>query len=338
MSLIFLTLFYISKWCIELLNPDSQATFCEKGFLKRLSQSIFLRNERPSSPQASREALLIELSYNVPIQSMVEPATPHMRIYGSGIPIPIKYRLETPKKQITYFAFYVPGKDITDRINKREFLGKGHFYLSLTILLDAEARYTYRHWIHWPSRANNAKLSEDTVREIFNEIYKAAYGQTLEWMVANNVLQKIIDHIEKNHLDQFNVNSLFFTTKEHQLKDIITEVIGEATEQPHQTHLTSQAQTFSIIPPTQIHPGMRRIILRSYSPEELKTLSPAEIRKLPFKDIVELFNTTEKIQTVDMSLLSPEVQVQLLTEQNPWRESITPDQVQQLDTRAKEIL
>ena len=238
-----------------------------------------------------------------------------------------------------YSTFYVPGKDITHPRNKKPSEKKGQFFLSMSITLDSETRYTYDHWIHWPSEVRNAQLSPDTVREVFNEIYKTAYGQTLKWLITNNVFSKAMDHVEKNYLGQFDVhglfnfNALFFKTQEQQLKSIVAEVIGETTgKHPHQTRSTPTEQPPTLIPPAKMIHGLRRIILNSYSMEQLNTLSSAELRRLPVQDIVEIFNTPEKIQTVDMSILPPKVQVQLLTEHTLWRESITPEQVRQLDT------
>ena len=320
---------------------NTQAASCEGGFAERLKQTLFGRSQEPLSLEASREALLKELTNeDVFIQSVVRPSTPHMHFYGNGALPPAKYLLDAPKGLVEYAAFYVPGKDIHTS-NKKPSEKKGQFFLSMSIILDAETRYTYEHWIHWPSEVRNARLSPDTVREIFNEIYKAAYGQTLEWMIASNIFSKTMDHIEKHYLGQFDVydlfnfNALFFKTQEQQLKSIVTEVIGEVTgELPHQnqTHSTPKEQPSTLIPPAQMIHGLRRIILNSYSLEQLNTLSSAEISRLPVQDVVEIFNTTEKIRTVNMSLLSPKVQVQLLTEYALWRESITSEQVQQLDT------
>ena len=339
-------IYFLALNVLCLAHLTTQATDCAGGFLKRLKQSVSSRSsQKPLSMEASQEALLIkELKDNdVFIQSLVNPSTQHMHFYGNGF-LP-QYHSERPKGLVKYSAFYVPGKDIKHPKNETEFnKGKGHFFLSMSIILDGEAHYTYNHWIHWPSQAKGAQLGEHTVREIFNEIYKTVYGQTLEWMIASNIFSKGMDHIEKNNLsqfdvyDMFNFNALFFKTKEQQLKSIVTKIIGEATgEHLHQIRPTSKEQLPILIPPAQMMYGLRRVILESYSIEQLKTISSAEIKELPVQDIVKLFNTTEKIQTVDMSLLPPEVQVQLLTEYPLWRESITPNQVQQLDTSSSEI-
>lgn len=337
-------LLILNSFCFIHLNTPANP--CEGGFLERLRQSVFGRDTKPLSLEASREALLKELkSDDVLIQSIVRPSTPHMHFYGNGLLPPVKYLAETPKGLVEYSAFYVPGKDIQYPRDQKPPVKKGHFFLSVSIILDAEARYTYDHWVHWPSQTKEAQLSPDTVREIFNEIYKDAYGgQSLEWIIANNVFSKAADHIEKNYLGQFDVhdlfhfNALFFKGKEQQLKSIVAKVIGETTgEPPHQTRPTSEEQPPILIPPAKMIHGLRRMILKSYSIEQLKTIPPAEIRRLPVQDIVELFNTTEKIQTVDMSLLPPKVQMQLLTEYALWRESITPEQVQQLDTSTEGI-
>ncbi len=331
-------LLILNSFCLFHLN--TLAASCEDSFLNRIKRSLSGRSAKPLSLQASQEALLKELKEgDVLIQSVVRPFTQHMHSYGNGLPLPIKYLLKAPKGLVEYSAFYVPGKDITHPGDKKTSERRGQFFLSMSITLDAEARYTYDHWIHWPSEVKNAQLSPDTVREIFNAIYKAAYGQTLEWLITNTIFSKTMDHIEKNHLNQFDVydlfnfNALFFKAQEQQLKSIVTGFINEATgEHPHQTRLTSKEQPPTLIPPAQMVYGLRRTILRSYSIEQLNTLSPAEIGRLPVQDVVELFNTAEKIRTVNMNSLSPKVQVQLLTEHSLWRESITPEQVQQLDT------
>ena len=320
---------------------NTQAVSCEGGFLERLRQSVFRHDQQLLSLEASREALLKELKNDdVLIQSVVQPSNQHMHFYGNGFLPSVKYLLETPKGLVEYSAFYVPEKDIQYPKNQKPpVVKKGHFFLLMSITLDAEVRYIYDHWLHWPSKAKNARLSPNTVKGIFNEIYKAAYGQSLEWLIANNIFSKAMDHIERNHLNQFDVqdlfnfNALFFKTQEQQLKSIVTEFIGEATgEHTHQTRSTPKEQSPILVPPAQMIHGLIRIILSSYSMEQLKTIPPTELRRLPVQDIVEIFNTTEKIQTVDMNSLPPKVQVQLLTEHTLWRESITPKQVQQLDT------
>lgn len=222
---------------------NSSAASCEERFVGRVKQILFRQSERPSDPQVVRNSLLIELSHLSSVQSVVSPFTPHRRFYGRGLPPPAKYRLEASKEQVRYSAFYVPGKDMASRRNKIEFLGRGHLFLSVVVLLDAEARYTYEHWIHWPSREQFAeRLGEDTVRDIFNKIYEEAYGETLESMIANNVFKKKMDHIEKTShiegspLDQFavhniyNFDALFFTKNPHRLKTIVTETIETMNE------------------------------------------------------------------------------------------------------------
>ena len=327
-------LLILNSFC--LFHFNTLAASCEDGFLNRIKRSLSGRNAKPLSLETSREALLKELKNgDVLIQSVVRPSTLHIHFYGNGLPPPTKYLLKAPKGLVEYSAFYVSGKDITHPRNKKPSRRKGQFFLSMSITLDGEARYTYDHWIYWPSEVRNAQLSSDTVKEIFNEIYKTIFGQTLEWLITNNVFPKTMDLVEKNYLSQFDVydlfnfNALFFKTREQQLRSIVTEVIGERS---HQTRPTPKEQSSTLIPPAQMIHGIRRIILNSYSIEQLETLPLAEIRKLPVQDIVEIFNTPEKIQTVDMSSLSLKIQVQLLAEHTLWRESITPEQVQQLDT------
>ena len=82
---------------------------------------------------------------------------------------------------------------------------------------------------------------------------------------------------------------------------------------------------------------MRRALLESYTIEEIKKLPPETIKTLELTDVFDLFNTPEKIQTLDMRLLPSGFAVTLLIEYPLWRESITPSQIKQLNTTEQGI-
>ena len=337
-------IYFLILSCLWFSHLNTQAGLCEKGFQKLiaiLKKNTERQNEKSrlaSSRQPVQETLLKELSNpELSIQSIARPI--QGQYYGEGFIPPVTHLSPKERKgHVVYSSFYIPKQRLPVKQKT------GEFFLLLTIYLGERGNETYQHWIHWPSKAKKIHLSENTVREIFNEVYKSAYGRNLDWMLENDVLSKTIERIViENRVNQFeaydilNMSSLLFRAEAQKLKDIITKVLESPQSAPQEKTQPTQEQTPSLLLSDQMSAGMRRIILRTYPIEILKRLDPIEIKTLRLSDIVELFNTREKIRIVDMSLLLPEVTVNLLTEHQLWRESVTPNQIKQLDTSAAGI-
>ena len=138
---------------------------------------------------------------------------------------------------------------------------------------------------------------------------------------------------EKKLNDLFEFYDQFFEQSKPWLKAIIAKAL--VRQWPHQAE-TSQEQTTPLTPLTKfdiLRPMLRNSV-GQFSVEQLKTMPPESMRRLSSRELVEIFNTPEKIQTVDMRLLRPKDQIYLLANLPLWRESITKEQVQQLDTSA----
>ena len=227
-----------------------------------------------------------------------------------------------------YLSIYMPSK------NRRE---KGNLVLLLRIESQEVRGLIYEHFIHWPSDAKDANISPDILKKMFNTLYKGVYGESLEWMIANDVIFKNIDQYVHqygavaepgNMYHAFKLNELLFKDKKDGLKLLINQSL---TESAVADSVPSTRPQMLDIPSNKMPRNMRSAALRSYTVEKLRELSPEEIRSLEFKDFIELFDTPEKIQSLDTSVLSADVVVKLLTEHRDWRESITLEQFQKLD-------
>ena len=255
--------------------------------------------------------------------------------------------------QIKYLSVYIPSKSYVSKDEKE----KGQFVVLFRINSDTNMHQVYEHWIHWPSHAKDSHLSEDLVKEIFDKIYRETYGESLEWVIKSQVIFKAITYGIENKLDQFdlydifNFDSLLYRNNQDRFRQLVVEVINH----PEQIGSTSEKREISQIPSNsnKMGPEMRRLLLRSYTIEELKALPLEDIIALPsedmkalpsedimalrFIDVIELFNTSEKIQILDMSWFSSELAIKLLMESPLWRASITHTQVRQLDVSGEGI-
>ena len=347
---------------------NSRATSCEESFLNKLRQSISRRMggfQSRLSEQVSKKLLLSELINNPEFFSIYSAATPTPSRYGvhgsvlgdyTYLTPPRKFFPETPTQPVTYSAFYTSQKiyssSSSDPVAKGAKGKSGTFFLVLTIRLDIERDYdtVYRHWVHWPSNAKNAYLSEGTIKNIFNAIYEVVYGKSLDWMIKNNAFSIIENHPHtKDRLDpeapekfweaEDKLNNLFESYGRffEQYKPWFKAIIAKALvgRWSHQVE-ASQEQTPPLTPSTKFDTlrSMLRNSDKQFSVEQLKTMPSKFIRSLSPQEIVTFFNTSEKIQTVDMRLLQSENQIYLLANLPLWRDSITKEQVQQLDTSA----
>lgn len=321
--------FYLFILSSLFLSPfHVQAIECESSFGKLLRKiGIGSDINRLSKPYLILAKELADPK--LPIQSTV--LSGNGMYYGNGtIPLLPKTPSEMKKRQPEYLSAYLPPK-------KRG--QKGQFVLSFRVNLNTKTHHTYQHWIYWPSDAKNSTLSADQVKEIFNEIYKEAYGKTLEWMIEKDVISKTITQNigilnQLNLYDIFNFNSLFFKDKAGKLKQHIIESL---THSDQASLALKEPETSHIIPSKKMSQGMRRVILESYTIEEIKKLPPETIKTLELTDVFDLFNTPEKIQTLDMSLLPSGFAVKLLIDYPLWRESITSNQIKQLNATEQGI-
>ena len=361
----FTYLLILNGLCFFHLN--SPAASCEEGFLEKLKRFVSRQMEgfssRLSKP-VSKKILLSELKDNPAYFSIFSAALPtpsrfgvHGAVLGdyNYLDLPKKFLSKTPTQPVTYSAFYTSQKSHRrpqDPIGEGEKGKRGSFFLLLTIRLDVERDYdtVYRHWIHWPSNAKNAYLSEGTIKDIFNAIYETVYGRSLDWMIRNNAFSIIQNHTHtRDGLDPeapkkfwkaeerlnnvFEFYDRFFEEFKPWLKVIIAKAL--VRQWPRQAE-TSQEQTPPLTPSTKFD-TLRPLLRNSdeqFSVEQLKTMPPEQIRRLSAKEMVQIFNTPEKIQVLDMSSGWSENQIYLLANFPLWRESITKEQVQQLDTSA----
>ena len=75
-------------------------------------------------------------------------------------------------------------------------------------------------------------------------------------------------------------------------------------------------------------------------PIQASTCSPGlfkQKRQLKLEEVAEQFITPKEMQTLDMSLLSPEDVITLLRENRSWRAAIIPDQIRQIDVSVEGI-
>lgn len=248
-------------------------------------------------------------------------------IYGNA-PMPIDashYYSEDSKAGDVKFSF--------DYIAPARRRNPGTVVLSLVIF--EEGKSYYRHSIHWPSRAGKDKLPENIVEAVFEEIYRKAYGESLQWLIRKEVLLGTYEHcMEKGDrltrfdvYDIFNFNKLFF--KDNQ--DTLRRLIVKAIERPERTNSASETEEGFRLPSEKMSFGMRRIYLSRRSSEELQSAFLDNPSVLSLEDIRFLFDTKEKIQALDLRVFPPEVVITLLAQDRLWRESIEPQQLRQID-------
>ena len=249
--------------------------------------------------------------------------------FGNGIP-PLSSEIipKVREGEVVFGHTYVPSSRITE---------DGYSVIFWRMNIDAKTDNTYQHWIYWRSDARDSRLSKDKVKRIFNKVYEEAYGESLEWMIAQEVIPKMVsDSLARKvnyfeFYDLFRFNSLFFKNNGDRLRRIIMEGIRLPSDQG--SSMSKEDVAFHT-PSKKMTPRMRELILRSHS---VKELDPEYIRSLEFLDLVDVFNTPEKIKTLDLSLISPDFVVRLLRDYRLWRSSITPEQIQQIDVTAKGI-
>ena len=228
----------------------------------------------------------------------------------------------------------------TSAQNRKE---KGQIFLLFKTNMDSNEHHSdYRHWIHWESDVKNPHLDENTVKIIFNTVYREVYGVSLEWMMEREIIPKTITSIQENKLNQFdlydifNFNSLLFNDKEDQLRRLIARLIAQITQFSDSIKFTYEKTDLFPVH-LKMTPLMRKTALESYSLKELRTLPPHQIKVLSLEDVLSFYNTPKKMKILDMSSLSPGIAVKLLTEHRDWRAAVTATQIKQLDVRADGI-
>ena len=261
---------------------------------------------------------------DVTIRSTISPYTGYYignEIHPYLMTVPTKSSLR--EGEISYSFTYIPPK------SRRE---KGIIALSFRADISSNKNYyDYRHWIHWDTNVKKPNLSESTVKALFNKVYENTYGISLDWMIQHEVIYDIVSYGVRNNLthsnlyDALNFNSLLFKDIGNKLRQLIAQVIqpsDQETREPQGTHLFLNPKMTSL---------MRRIVLGSRSIEEVQSLPAEIVSNLKLEDVLSLYDTPEKKQNLDMSVLSPEMNVTLLSEHRTWREAVTLNQIQQLD-------
>lgn len=215
---------------------------------------------------------------------------------------------------------------------------KGKFILSFKTKNSSDQNDNYQHFIYWDSDVENPQFNEETAKAIFNKVYEEVYGVDLDWLIEHEMIPKIIAYGNKYKFSPhelqrtFNFEALIFKDKEEDLKLLVSQTMRQPPDQEEVK--SGKSEPFSL--PSKMNPLMRKIFLESLSREEPFSLSQY-LKVLTIKEIVLLFNTPDKIRTVDMNLITPEMAIHLLTSSRKWRNAITPTQVKQLDVRANGI-
>ena len=270
--------------------------------------------------------LLQEL--NQPELNIKTAISPYTGLYhGDGEPHPIA--TDRQKETLYSFTYYPP-------LDRKK---KGKIILYFRTPNSSDQPDDYEHWIYWDTDMKESQihkqLNEYLVKALFNHIYKEIYGENLEWFVRHKVIPRVIAHADKNDFSAFemydalSLNELLFKTEKERLRQLMLSIIKRPYFTPANWNLD-----FYI--PEKMNPVLRKILSESADPEEQIHLSSLELTHKK-RELSSLYDTPEKIKTVDISSIAPELIVDLLRTDRIWREALTPEQVRQLDVRAKGI-
>lgn len=201
------------------------------------------------------------------------------------------------------------------------------------IVLSLRSSSSFVHGIYWETSLKPPfSLSEREAQALFEKIYEEVYGEAPEVMMDLISKANPAD-IQSNATKILNLKELFFEGRGDKMRELVLSALEEA---PSAREKPSKQKQLQVWPSAKkVSSQLREIALRGWTAEQLKTADADRIAPLSLADIKNVFHSKEKIQALDMRLILPGFQVELLTSEVLWRESITPDQIRQLDTAAE---
>ena len=235
---------------------------------------------------------------------------------------------EIPAKNdwfLQYSASYIPLKK-EKRQSKKD---RGLIVLSLRSSMGLV------HSVYWKTSLKAPlSLGEIEAQSLFEQIYERVYGSSPE------VMLRLIEKAEPEALSHLDINEslslkeLFFIGRRDRLREL---VLSAVEDHPLAAHRGPAPESPFYRLSDKISRRLTEPVLRGRTAEQLKAADADWIKSLSLEEIKIIFDTKEKIQALDMSLLPSGFQVELLTGSVLWRESITPAQIRQLDTAAEGI-
>ena len=223
---------------------------------------------------------------------------------------------------LTQFRDYVTG------IGKR---GKRLIVLSFRM---GEAHYRYTHHIYWETSLKPPLDLDGAVAEsVFNKLYEEVYGEGAEKMAdlflnAEKATPRLFDK------SALNLDRLFFHEREEDLRAFVLSAVENPKEQ---SEGVEEGGTTPFLISRKIDKRIRYQILSASTLEEVKAIPPDQIKALTNEELTALFNSEEKIQVLDIRLIAPDLQTELLATSPLWKQSVTAYQIAQLDVTAKNI-
>ncbi len=204
------------------------------------------------------------------------------------------------------------------------------------IVLSLRSSSSFFHAVYWETSLKPPlSLGESEAQALFGPIYETAYGESPEVIMDLISKAEPEDLFHDNIESALNLKELFFDSRGDKLRELVLSAVEAPSipKKPLPNPLNSHRPKIS----DKASPKLREISWRGWTAEKLGAGPAAWIKSLSLEDIKIAFDSKEKIQALDMSLISPEIQVELLTGSVLWRQSMTRAQIRQLETAAEGI-